>query len=63
MDQVIRTRWRVAIEIEFQLAASDQEAAITRAEELLEAGMAGLRPSDGTQVEVVMELPVSVDDP
>jgi len=37
------TRWRVAVDIEFELAATDQEAAITRAEELLEAGIAGLR--------------------
>ena len=55
------TRWRVAVDIEFELAATDQEAAITRAEELLEAGIAGLRLRNATQLEIVMALPVSVD--
>ena len=55
------TRWRVAVDIEFELAATDQEAAITRAEELLEAGIAGLRLRDATELEIVMALPVSVD--
>jgi len=57
-----RTRWRVAIDIEFELAATDQQAAITEAEELLEAGMAGLKLRDSTAVEVVMALPVSVSN-
>ena len=57
-----RTRWRVAIDIEFEVAATDQQTAITEAEELLEAGMAGLRLRDSTAVEVVMALPVSVSN-
>jgi hypothetical protein len=56
------TRWRVAVDIEFELAATDREAAITRAQELLEAGIAGRRLRDGTEVEVVMSLPVSIED-
>ena len=56
------TRWRVAVDIEFELAATDQEAAITRAEELLEAGIAGLRLRHATELEIVMALPVSVDN-
>jgi hypothetical protein len=55
------TRWRVAVDIEFELAATDRETAITRAEELLQAGIAGRRLRDGTEVEIVMSLPVSVD--
>jgi hypothetical protein len=61
MSEVNRTRWRVAVDIEFELAATDQEAAITRAEQLLEAGFGGLQLRDSTEVEVVMALPVSVD--
>ena len=61
MSQENGTRWRVAVDIEFELAATDQEAAITRAEQLLEAGIGGLRQRDATAVEVVMALPVSVD--
>jgi hypothetical protein len=61
INQAAGTRWRVAVDIEFQLAAADREAAIARAEELLEAGIAGRRLRDGTEVEVVMSLPESVD--
>ena len=61
MSQDNRIRWRVAVDIEFELAATNQEAAITRAEELLEAGIGGLRLRDCTEVEVVMALPVSVN--
>ena len=61
-SHVDRTRWRVAIDIEFEVAATDQATAITEAEELLEAGMAGLRLRDSTAVEVVMALPVSVSN-
>jgi hypothetical protein len=61
MSQENRTRWRVAVDIEIELAANDQESAITQAEELLEAGICGLRLRDSTEVEVVMALPVSVD--
>jgi hypothetical protein len=62
MSQDNQTRWRVVVDIEFELAATDQESAITEAEELLEAGMAGLRLRDSTAVEVVMALPVSVSN-
>jgi hypothetical protein len=61
INQSNGTRWRVAVDIEFELAATDRETAITRAEELLESGIAGRRLRDGTEVEVVMSLPVSVD--
>ena len=61
LTQANRTRWRVAVDIEFEVAAADQEAAITRAEELLEVSIAGLRLGESTEVEIVMALPVSVD--
>jgi len=61
MDEGNQTHWRIAVDIEFKLAATDQEAAIAMAEELLQAGMATLRPTDDTQVEVVMALPRSVE--
>ena len=53
-----RQRWRVAIDLEFEVAEPDQELAITRAEDLLSRAMPGDRLPDGTRVEVVMSLPV-----
>jgi hypothetical protein len=53
------TRWRVAVELEFEVDAPDRERAVGRAEELLRTAMPGERLRDGTRVEIVMSLPVA----
>ncbi|MBO0682265.1 MAG: hypothetical protein J2P45_03835 [Candidatus Dormibacteraeota bacterium] len=51
-------RWRVAVDLEFEVAGRDRDLAIARAESLLNNAMPGDRLPDGTRVEVVMSLPV-----
>lgn len=53
-------RWRVAVDLEFEVAESDRDLAIARAESLLKKAMPRDRLPDGTRVEVVMSLPVPV---
>ena len=54
------TRWRVAVNVELVLEAEDQEAAITKAEDLFRHLMPAPPQPEEAKVEVVMSLPVRV---
>ena len=54
------TRWRVAVNVELVVEAEDQEAAITKAEDLFRNLVPAPSPPEEAKVEVVMSLPVRV---
>jgi hypothetical protein len=53
-------RWRVAVDVEFVVEATDQEAAISEAEELFSQVIPSQRAPQKAKVAVVMALPIRV---
>ena len=54
------TRWRVAVNVELVVEAEDQQAAISKAEDLFRHFMPPPPQPEEAKVEVVMSLPVRV---
>jgi hypothetical protein len=54
------TRWRVAVSVELVVEAEDQQAAISKAEDLFRHVMPAPPLPEETKVEVVMSLPIRV---
>ena len=54
------TRWRVAVNVELVVEAEDQQAAISKAEDLFRHLMPPPPQPEESKVEVVMSLPVRV---
>jgi hypothetical protein len=52
------TRWRVAVSVELVVEAEDQQAAISKAEDLFRHVMPAPPLPEETKVEVVMSLPI-----